>query len=70
MRSSPARSRARSASSAPVKLLDLRGDPRFEFAIPAGDFIGTLAQFTQQPRILHCDDRLRDEILEQRDLLV
>ena len=27
-------------------------------------------QFADQPRVLHCDDRLRREILQQRDLLV
>src|SRR6185369_3668070 len=29
-----------------------------------------LAQFADQPRILHRDSRLRREVLEQRDLLV
>ena len=34
------------------------------------DLVGTLPQFPKQPRILHRDDRLRREILQQRDLLV
>src|SRR6516162_10081192 len=29
-----------------------------------------LARFGQKPRVLHCDHRLRREILQQRDLLV
>ena len=28
------------------------------------------AQFAQQPRVLHCNDGLGSEILQQRDLLV
>jgi hypothetical protein len=28
------------------------------------------AQFAQEPRIFHCDDRLRREVLQQCDLLV
>ena len=31
---------------------------------------GALAQFAQEPRVLHRDDRLRGEVLQQRDLLV
>ena len=31
---------------------------------------GALAQFAEQPRVLHRDDRLRREVLQQRDLLV
>ena len=34
------------------------------------EIAGALAQFAEQPRILHRDHRLRREILEQRDLLV
>ena len=31
---------------------------------------GALAQFAEQPRVLHRDDRLGGEVLQQRDLLV
>ena len=31
---------------------------------------GTLPQFAQKPRILHRDDRLVGEVLQQSDLLV
>src|SRR5215469_354194 len=31
---------------------------------------GALTQFAQEPRVLHCDDRLCGEILQQRDLLI
>ena len=54
----------------PAQLLDLLGDPRFEPAVEFGDLLGALAQFAQQPRVLHRDHRLRREILQQRDLLV
>ena len=30
----------------------------------------SVARLGQQPRILHCDDRLRREVLQQRNLLV
>jgi hypothetical protein len=35
-----------------------------------GLLIESLARFGQEPRVLHCDDRLSREILQQRDLLV
>jgi hypothetical protein len=31
---------------------------------------GTLAQFSGEPRVFHHDDRLRGEILQQRDLFL
>ena len=31
---------------------------------------GALAQFAQQPRVLHRDDRLRCKVLQQRDVLL
>ena len=34
------------------------------------EIAGALAQFAEQPRVLHRDDRLRREVLQQRDLLV
>src|ERR1700732_725014 len=45
-------------------------DPRLQLAVPAGNLLGTLAQFAQQPRVLDRDNRLRGEVLQQRDLLV
>ena len=56
--------------SDPAQFLDLFGDLRFEVAIERGDLVGTLAQFADEPRIFHRDDRLRRKIFEQRDLLV
>src|SRR6516164_9972845 len=32
--------------------------------------VGTAAQFAQEPRVLHRDDRLGGEVFEQRDLFV
>jgi hypothetical protein len=49
----------------PPQLLDLFGDPRFETAVQLRYLIGALTQLTQQPRVLHCDNRLRREILQQ-----
>ena len=34
------------------------------------EFLLTLADFVEQPRILHCDDRLGGEVLQQHDLFV
>src|SRR5215472_3751846 len=56
-------------SDAP-QLLDLLGNPRLQPAVQLGYLIGALAQFTQQPRILHRDDRLRCEVLQQRDFFI
>jgi hypothetical protein len=36
----------------------------------ARQIIGALAQFAEQPRIFHCDHRLRGEVLQQCNLLV
>src|SRR6516165_5160754 len=52
------------------QFLDLFSNPRFEAAVQLSYLIGALAQFVQQPRVLHCNNRLRGEILQQRDLLV
>ena len=54
----------------PAQLLDLLGDPRFEAAVQFGHLLGALAQFAKEPRVLHRDDRLRREILQERDLFV
>jgi hypothetical protein len=54
----------------PAQLLDLLGDPRFETTVQLRYLIGALMQFVDQPRVLHRNDRLRGEILQQRDLLV
>src|SRR5215470_14356967 len=35
-----------------------------------GLLLQCLTRFRDQPRVLHCDNRLRGEILQQRDLLV
>jgi len=47
----------------PPQLFDLFGDARFETTVQLRYLIGALAQFADQPRVLHCDDRLRREIL-------
>ena len=44
------------------------GDPRFELAVPSGDLLIPLTQLAEQPRVIHRDDRLRGEVLKQRDL--
>jgi hypothetical protein len=46
---------------------DLFGNTRFETAVQRRYLIGALVQFADQPRVLHCDHRLRREILQQRD---
>ena len=53
-----------------AQFVNLLGHPRFEPAIEFADLIGALAQFAQQPRILHRDNRLGREVLQERDLLV
>src|SRR5256885_1266919 len=45
-------------------------DPFGKFAVARSQFVGAFAQFAEQPRVLDRDDRLRREILQQRDLLV
>jgi hypothetical protein len=57
-------------SSDAAEFLDLFRDPLLQLAVPPGDLVGALTQFTQKPRVLHCDHGLRGEILQQRDLLV
>jgi hypothetical protein len=54
----------------PLDLGELGGDTRLQFAVPPGDLVGAGAQFAEQPRVLHRDDRLRREVLQQCDLLV
>src|SRR5271163_610528 len=53
-----------------AQLFDLLSDPRVKTTIEFGDLLGALAKFAEEPRVLDCDDRLRREILQQRDLLV
>ena len=53
-----------------AQFVDLLGDPRFQAAVELRDLLGALAQFTEQPRVFHCDDRLRRETLQQRDLFL
>ena len=52
------------------QFLNLFRDPRFETAVQFRYLIGALTQFIQQPGVLHRDDRLRREVLQQRNLLV
>src|SRR5262252_5792937 len=54
----------------PTQFVDLLGDARLQLPVPPGDLVGALAQFTQEPRVLHRDHCLRGKIFEQRDLLV
>src|SRR5215472_3540009 len=51
------------------QFLDLLRDPHLQAPIQLGYLFGALPQFAQQPRILHCDHRLRGEVLQQGDLL-
>src|SRR5207237_525808 len=54
----------------PAQFLNLVGNPRFEASVEFGDLFGALAQFAEEPRVLHGDDRLLREVLQQRDLLI
>ena len=49
---------------------ELRRDPVLQLAVPRRDLVGARPQFAEQPRVLHRDDRLRREILQNGDLLV
>ena len=62
--------RKRFSRPTPTQLLGLRRDPCFETPVQLRDFLGALAQFAEEARVLHRDDRLRCEILQKRDLLV
>src|SRR6516162_7942434 len=53
-----------------AQFLDLFGDPRFETAVQLCYLIGAFVQFADQPRVLHCDNRLRRKVLQQRDLFL
>ena len=44
-------------------------DALAEFAVARGQFVGTIPQLTQQPRVLHRDHRLGGEVFEQGDFL-
>src|SRR6266446_1475351 len=55
-------------SSDSTQFVNLGSDPRLQVAVQLPDLLGTLPQLAQQPRILHRDNRLRREILQQRDL--
>ena len=46
------------------QFIDLLRDPRFETAVKLSDLVGALAQFTEQPDVLHCDYRLRREVVQ------
>ena len=54
----------------PLQFAELRRDPVLQLPVPRRDLVGARPQFAEQPRVLHRDDRLRREILYQRDLLV
>jgi hypothetical protein len=54
----------------PPEFFDLFSDPRLQTAVQFRHFVGPLAQFAQQPCVLHRDHRLRGEVLQQGDLLV
>ena len=56
--------------SDPLQFPELRRDPVLQLPVPRRDLVGARPQFAEQPRVLHRDDRLRREILQQRDLLV
>ena len=53
-----------------AQFVNLLGDPRLQIAVQLPDLLGALAQFAQQPRVLHRDDRLGCKVLQQRNLLV
>ena len=54
----------------PGLALELLGDACLKPTIQFCHLVGALTQFAQQPRILHRNDRLRREVLQQRDLIV
>src|SRR6516164_5243362 len=54
----------------PAQLFDLFGDACLKSPVEFCDLLGALAQFAEQPRVLHRNDRLRRKILQQRNLLV
>src|SRR6516162_3581591 len=47
-----------------------RGIDDLEYLGGGGLLFQSLARLGDQPSILHCDHRLRSEVLQQRDLLV
>src|SRR6516165_11482927 len=51
-----------------AQLFHLVGDAGFEASVQFGDLLGALAQLAQEPRILHRNDGLRREVLQQRNL--
>src|SRR5262249_970088 len=53
-----------------TEFLDLCSDTRLQTAVQFGDVLGALTQFAEQPGILHRDDRVRPEVLYQRNLLL
>ena len=56
--------------SDPPQFLHLFGDPHFETAVQFRYLVGPLPQFAEQPRVFHCDDRLRCKVLQQRDFFL
>src|SRR6516164_882593 len=51
------------------QLLDLFRDPHLQAAVQFRDLVGALPQFAEQTGVLHRNDRLSGEVLQQRDLL-
>ena len=47
-----------------------RGIDDLQYLGGRGLLLQRLARLGQEPRVLHCNDRLRREVLQQRDLLV
>jgi hypothetical protein len=57
-------------SADPPQLLDLLSDPRLQASVQFRHLVSARAQLAQEPCVLDRDDRLRCEVLQQRDLLV
>ena len=51
------------------QLGQLRGDARFELAVPTRDFVGAGTQLREQPRVVGRDHRLPRDILQPGNLL-
>src|SRR5215469_5039265 len=54
----------------PTQFLHLSDDACFQFSVPSGNLLRARSQFAQQSRVLHRNNRLRGEILEESDLLI
>src|SRR6516162_11490373 len=76
----PGSKNAKGSLAQPRRLLQHRLKHRRQIAWRAVDdpqhlsgrslLLQRLARLCNQPRVLHCNDRLRGEVLQQRDLLV